>query len=329
MNNNEITFICELNKDHFANPILLELSQNCNINKTISNSRFQYFLSRFNTQTYWVEWATNSAIFISKYKKKHQKLFIRLHRYEMYKNKFIKKIRWDNVDRVIFVNSELEKEFKTIVPNCETITIPNAVDMNSFPLTTRNSDNSLLSYGYQFHPIKGYLNLIKIFHEIVALNDSFTLTIAGKNPEDDLYKKHLDECLELIKKFNLENHINMKKLDISINELSEHKNINNLLHSHNGIISYSLEESFHYAFAEGLSSGLQGFCNGWRRLNPKEFWGNWCYDNEESMIKGLLDWSNINSQKRNDIAVNNREYIKNNYSSQIIANLYLNLFNQK
>ena len=34
----------------------------------------------------------NILNFISKYKKKHLKLFIRLHRYEMYKNKFMKSV---------------------------------------------------------------------------------------------------------------------------------------------------------------------------------------------------------------------------------------------
>ena len=245
------------------------------------------------------------------------------------KKKWMKKIKWENVDKVIFVNSELEKEFKTMESNCSTITIPNAVNLAEFPISERSNKNTLLSYGYQLHPIKGYLNLIEMFNELLNIDDSFNLTIAGKNPEHDLYKAHLNECYELMKKYDLENHVNIKLLDISPKELTKHKNINELLNSHNGIISYSLEESFHYAFAEGLSSGLQGFCNGWRKLNPHQFWSDWCYDNKELMIKGLLEWGKINSKKRNDIAIKNRNYIKNNYSSEIIANLYLDLFNQK
>ena len=329
MKKNHFTFICEKEKDHFSNSILIELEKKITINKIITNSKLQYLSSLFKTKTYWVEWASNPAIFISKYKTKNQKLFIRLHRYEMYKRKWMEKIKWENVDRVIFVNSELENEFKTMVSNCNTVTIPNAVNLAEFPISERSDKNTLLAYGYQLNPIKGYLNLIEMFNELVTADSSFNLTIAGKDPNHDFYKIHLNKCYELIKKYDLEKHVNIKLLDISPKELTEHKNINELLNSHNGIISYSLEESFHYAFAEGLSSGLQGFCNGWRKLNPYQFWSNWCYENKALMIKGLLDWGKTNPQTRNNIAIKNRNYIKTNYSSEIIANLYLDLFNQK
>tara|TARA_Y100001970_G_C14211745_1_gene847344 strand:- start:70 stop:1056 length:987 start_codon:yes stop_codon:yes gene_type:complete len=326
---NNFTFICESEKDHFSNYILLELEKKFDVDKIISNSKLKYLISLFSAEIYWIEWASNPAIFISKYKTKKQKLFIRLHRYEMYKNKWMQKIRWDNVDKVIFVNSELEHEFKTLVPNCNTITIPNAVNIETFPLSQRTNENTLLSYGYQFNPIKGYLDLIELFNNLNNIDSSFNLTIAGKNPDNDIYKIHLNECYQLIKKYDLESNINIKLLNISAKELLEHKNINHLLTNHNGIISYSLEESFHYAFAEGLTSGLEGFCNGWRKLNPQQFWSNWCYDNESAMIQGLLNWGKMDISKRNANGLKNRDYIKNNYSIKIIANLYANLFSEK
>ena len=107
MKTKHFTFICEKEKNHFSNPILLELSREFNINKIISDSKSNYFFSLFNTEIYWVEWASNPAIFISRYKRSHQKLFIRLHRYEMYRKKWMRKINWENVDKVIFVNSEV------------------------------------------------------------------------------------------------------------------------------------------------------------------------------------------------------------------------------
>ena len=141
-----------------------------------------------------------------------------------------------------------------------------------------------------------------------------------------LYKEYLETCYKQIKKFDMEKNVNIKLLDISINEIAEHKNINKLLINHNAIISYSLEESFHYALAEGLASGLQGFCNGWRKLNPYQFWDEWCYKDEESFVRSLLNWGKLDKNERQKIGNYNRKYINEHFSSKNITKQYKNLF---
>ena len=98
-----------------------------------------------------------------------------------------------------------------------------------------------------------------------------------------------------------------------------------LLQNHNAIVSFSEIESFHYAFAEGLLSGLQGFCRGWRELNPNEFWRDWCYINENEMIKEILQWGQKSVSERTIIGKGNRNYIIKNFSSETIGEKYLNL----
>ena len=98
--------------------------------------------------------------------------------------------------------------------------------------------------------------------------------------------------------------------------------------THNTIVSYSQLESFHYSFAEGLLSGLEGFCNGWRDLNPRFFWNDWCYDNEQDFINAILKWSKSPLEDRIYKSKKNREYIINNYSSKRILSDYKNLFNR-
>ena len=321
MKNNTLHFICEKGKDHFAQPILDELD--IKIIKRFGSNDLTHFINSFGAKNMWVEWATHPAIIISKTKRPWQKLIIRLHRYEMYRKKWMQKINWKNVDYVVFINSELEQEFKKTVNNSiKTITIPNAVEINVFDLTKTNNKNSLLAYGLHFHPIKAYTKLIEMFAKVVQHNSNFTLTIAGQKPTHELHQNHYYECKNLIDKFNLANKVILGKFEIGGDELKKHSNIKILLEKHNAIISYSDMESFHYAFAEGLVSGLQGFCRGWRELNPYEFWNDWCYDNEQQMIDGILKWGETSIEERQRIAKTNRKYIVDNFSTKIIAEKY-------
>ncbi len=321
----DIAFICKRGKSYFAIPILKELQNNQQINICKFNSKISYLLKGYNKKIIWVEWASSLAKFISKIKPSSQQLVIRLHRYEMYKKKYIDGIKWQDVDLVIFVNSQLESKFNKLHPKVPTVTIPNAIEISNFPLTVPTSQNTLLAYGIHFNSVKAYHKLIIFFSRLLNFDSSFTLTIAGKNPKKDSYKEYLDLCCSLIRKYNLEKNINLRLLEFDINNLSDHPNVNELLQTHNAVISYSDIESFHYAFAEGLLSGLQGFCHEWRELNPYEFWRDWCYKNEDEMMKGILQWGKTTVEEREKIGMKNRQYIIDNFSAKVVAEKYINV----
>ena len=323
----DIAFICTRGKSYFAIPILIELQHNQQINICECNSKLSYLLSGYNKKIIWVEWAGSLAKFISKIKPSFQKLIIRLHRYEMYKKKCIDGIKWNSVDLVIFVNSQLERKFNMLHPEVSTATIPNALDISSFPFSNRTSQNTLLAYGIHFLPRKAYHKLIILFSKLLCIDSSFTLTIAGKNPDNEICKKYLDQCFTLVKKKNLEKNINLIIMGQNNKRLSKYNSINLLLQNQNAIISFSDNESFHYAFAEGLLSGLQGFCRGWGELDLKEFWSNWIYSNEEQMLRAILEWGKTTVEEREKIAKNNRKYVIDNFSAKIVAEKYIDIFN--
>ena len=54
------------------------------------------------------EWCEINALWYSKNKKSHQKLFIRLHKYELFTS-FFYKINWKNVDNLIFIAPEMKR----------------------------------------------------------------------------------------------------------------------------------------------------------------------------------------------------------------------------
>jgi len=325
VSNNILHFICEKGKDHFAEPILEKID--LSIIRRMGSNDLSHIINSLGAKNIWVEWASHPAIMVSKVKRPWQRLIIRLHRYEMYRQKWMERINWSNVDCVVFVNSELEMEFKKYINNSvNTITIPNAIEIDAFMPVQLSNTNSILAYGLHFHPIKAYDKLIELFAKVIKKNPNFNLTIAGQNPTHELYQKCYDECKELIDEYDLSDKVKLVELNIGGDELKTHSNIKTLLNSHNAIMSYSDMESFHYAFAEGLLSGLQGFCRGWRELNPYEFWNNWCYDNEELMIEGILKWGEMNTKNREIVGKENRQYIIDNFSTEIIAKRYKKLF---
>ncbi len=317
----DITFICRRNRDHFAQPILKELEKTYSIQYLLPEHKHDYHHWQVKGRIIWVEWAHKFAKEVSKKRWKNKKVFVRLHRYEI-ETPYMKGINWFNVNQLIFVNPELEKYFKkNINGSVETKTIPNAIDISKFNYNIPTNKNSLLAFSLHFNPIKSYDQLINVFSKIIDINPEILLTIAAQHSEISKNKNHYKKCKYLIAKNNLQKHIHLYTI-------KNDNEVIGLFKNHNAIVSYSKLESFHYAFAEGLLSGLDGFCNGWRKLNPRFFWNDWCADNEKKFIHAVLEWSNSSLSKKIKKSIKNREYIINNYSSIVISNVFKNIFNK-
>ena len=67
--------------------------------------------------------------------------------------------------------------------------------MDNFPASKRTEENTLLLYGYQFHPIKGYINLIKMFNKIVE-DQKKTTPLKRAGTPDDIANSVIFFCLE-------------------------------------------------------------------------------------------------------------------------------------
>ena len=317
----DITFICRRNSDHFSQPILQELEKKYSIQYLFPEHKRDYHHWQVKGKIVWVEWAHKFAKEVTKKRWKSKKVIVRLHRYEI-DTHYMQSIKWSNVDQLIFVNPELEVQFKNkFDKNVETITIPNAIDVSSFPFINPTNENKLLAFSLHFHPVKSYFKLIKTFVKIVNQNRNIHLTIATQQPKDLEQRKYFINCKHLIEKHNLSKHI-------ILHTIKRNQEVPELLSSHNAIVSFSEIESFHYAFAEGLLSGLEGFCRGWRALIPQYFWRDWCYENENDFIKAILKWCKSSLQERLKISKKNRGYIVNNYSSEKVSNTYQDLFNK-
>jgi len=322
---NPIHFLCEKGQCHFAKNILEKLDLSYVSKEYVTSIGCLW--GTVGAEIIWAEWASKGALIASRYKRPWQKLVVRLHRYELHRTTRMKKIRWANVDCVVFVNSELEGTFKELVDSSvPTVTIPNALDVDRFQLSEITSANSIVSYSVSFSEVKAYHKLIRLIKAAVQLVPDIKLTIAAQKPITDSQQNYHDRCAELVDMFGLSSVIKFQYLDVNPNELEVQNNIKELLNSHNAVISYSDIESFHYSFAEGLLSGLQGFCRGWGEISLKEFWDNWIYENEEDFLTAIVEWANTSVSERERIALENRKYVINSFSADSVAKKFRELF---
>ncbi len=322
----DITFVCQKGHNHFAEPILAELEKKYTIQYISPKHKRDYWHFMVKGDVIWVEWANKFAHQVSKKHWKNKKVIVRLHRNEII-SKYMDKINWNNIDNLIFVNSFFENEFKEkINSKVKTITISNAIDVESFPFYKKNYGKSIAIYGFTFNPIKGYDLLIKMFKKLIDIDSEFNLTIMGMNTSQPSSIRHLEEIKNLIKELKLETKIKIIEKERVSSLIDDRINVSEFLKKHDIILSYSNTESFHYSFAEGMLSGLQGFYNMWHNPLIKEFWEDYGCNSEDEFINGIINWSKLNNEEKIRKAKLNREYIINNFSSQAIAEKYEELF---
>jgi glycosyltransferase involved in cell wall biosynthesis len=322
----DLTFVCRKGENHFAQPILHELKKRFSIQYLYPNHKRDYWHFQVKGKVIWVEWAHKFAHQVAKKKWEDKKVVVRFHRSEIL-SRYMKMIKWKNIDHVIFVNSNFENEFRQkISNNLLTSTIPNAIDVKAFPFEEPKSNKSICVYGYGFNPIKGYDSLILFFHKLLNRDSEFHLTIMGMITKQPSSKRQLKKIKEMIREIGIEEKITIIEKDLVDSLVKDRENVSQFLSRHEIILSFSHVESFHYSFAEGLLCGLQGFYNQWHNPLIKEFWNPWGCSSEEDMLKKIIHWSKLDLSAKKEITQRNRQYVLNNFGSQHIAKQYESLF---
>jgi len=138
--------------------------------------------------------------------------------------------------------------------------------------------------------------------------------------------RHLKLIKQLIAELNITDKVTIVEKEKVKSLVEDRKNISAFLSKHDIIMSYSNVESFHYSFAEGLLSGLEGFYNMWHNPLIKEFWEDFGYNSEKELINGILNWEKKSNKYKILNAKKNREYVIKNFSTLTIAKKYEKIF---
>jgi hypothetical protein len=247
------------------------------------------------------EWALQNAVWYSKHKKKNQKLFIRLHRFEMNK-RYLSYIYWYNVDKIIFISPKIKqivsKKYDHVLK--KSMIIYNYTDMKKYNLKKNENHKyniGLLGWGRK---LKRPDLALKIFKMLKNYDKRYKLYLKGEHPYNVKWIKEDKEEYEYFKVFFKE----IKDMkDIYFEKVGE--NVPEWLQNIGIILSTSDVEASHQAITEGMASGCIPFLTGGyvKKYGANNIYpSQCCYKNITDVVKNILkiNKSNINREMFKD-----------------------------
>lgn len=160
--------------------------------------------------TVWLEWANELTSTLTNHSTildgKH--VICRLHSYEAFAG-YVRKIRWERIDNLIFVAGHIKDIVVSQVPRLLQQVgyihiVPNGINMDKFIFKERKKGNNIAYLGYINYK-KGPMLLLHAFRELVQTDNRYRLFIAG-DFQDARYKLYFDQ---MIQEMDLEKNIQM------------------------------------------------------------------------------------------------------------------------
>ena len=231
----------------------------------------------------WLEWANQMAVHVTNKipEIKDKQVLCRLHGYEVFTD-LPAQINWSVVDKLIFVAGHkkeiFNKKFKVNAPS--QVVLRNGVNMEKFSIAPNKKNTKKLVLLGHINFRKGLPLLIQFFHSLLQKDPEYYLYIRGEFQDPKLEMA----ARTMIKELALENHIEFVEWVDDLNSWLADK-------SH--ILSFSLEESFHYAIGNGMAAGLKPVIHAWnesRDIWPEEFIFK-SYDEFEHLISAQQSWT--------------------------------------
>lgn len=292
-----ISFICIKGLDSFIYDIIKGLSEDYEVKKFIIENSVQVIEAVDWGDVIWLEWANESSIIATNYEGiKNKKVILRIHGYEIFTD-MPSFIRWNVLDRVIFVADHKREiffeRFKDMTDFNKTTLIRNGIDIMKFTIPERKGKNKNMAFVGNINYRKGIELLLQLFYELVEIDNGYKLYIRGDH-QDLRYKVAIENMID---ELGIKDKVIFEDRVDDLNKWFEDKTY---------IVSSSIEESFQYTIGEGMLSGLKPVIHAWkesRDIWPKEY----IYKNREEFLKIVL----------------NDEYCKEDYREFVVKNYSL------
>jgi polysaccharide pyruvyl transferase CsaB len=210
----------------------------------------------------WLEWANQMAVHVTNKvpQIKDKKVICRLHGYEVFTD-LPTQINWSVVDQLIFVAKHKQQIFNQkfkIQFQPQTI-LRNGVNTNKFTIAENKQNTKRLVLLGHINFRKGLPLLLQFYHELLRHDPEYYLYIRG-----DFQDHRLEvAALTMINELSLSN-----KLEF----VDWVDDLNTWLADKSHILSFSLEESFHYAIGNGMAAGMKPVIHAWNE--SREIWPN-------------------------------------------------------
>ncbi|MFP4139438.1 MAG: sulfotransferase [Phycisphaerae bacterium] len=244
------------------------------------------------SEVIWLEWANAMAIETTNKladKLRTRPVFCRLHGFEAFTN-MPAKINWQVVDRLIFVARHKQEVFEANFPNATVhkVVLRNGVDTRRFSIPDgKENTKHLLLFGH-LNMRKGLPMLVQCYNQLLKQDDSFHLTIRGEwqNP------KYRLGVMTMVDELNLHDRIHFEEKWID--------DLDAWLIDKSHILSFSLEESFHYTIGNSMAAGLKPIIHAWRE--SREIWPEkYIFNDIDGFLQAAMDPEYRPETYRNDL----------------------------
>lgn len=281
----------------------------------------------------WCEWLLGNAVWYSKHKLKHQKLIIRMHRFELGRE-FGEQLVIDNVDAITAVSvlffERLIERFPNI-PRSKVRLLPNFVDSDGYQqVSFPESRFNLAMIGY-VPAKKGLKDTLRILKVLRNHDDRYRLKLFGKDIADLPWLKNHPEELTYFEECN--RYIEAEELHGAI-EFLGFSDIKFALATHQVGFVLSVSEavrelpgfeSFHLALMDAYAAGSVGLIRYWtgcEYIYPDSI----IYNSNEDIVSEILKINSENSTFNYSSEVLKK--VSADYSISSFVNLFMQFYKE-
>ena len=263
---------------NFLDHITKNLKNNYNV-KHLKTTEHEKIIEHINwADIIWLEWANEMAIHVTNKvpQIKNKKVICRLHGYEVFTD-MPAQIDWSVVDLLVFVAKHKQEIFnkKFRIQSLSQTVIRNGVNIDKFTIANKKQNTKRLVFLGHLNFRKGLHMLLQFFHQLLKHDPEYYLYIRG-----DFQDQRLEMSTRtMIRELSL-----TKKLEF-VDWIDD---LNAWLSDKSHILSFSIEESFHYAVGNCMAAGLKPVIHAWkesREIWPEEF----IFSDLDGFINIMLD----------------------------------------
>ncbi|SFO37404.1 Glycosyl transferase family 2 [Roseovarius lutimaris] len=219
----------------------------------------------------WCEWLLGNAVWYSRNKKPHQRLIVRMHRFELGRD-FGDRMDVDRVDSVITVSTLfLERMLERFpnIPRYKARLQHNYIESAAY-VKSHDPDRRFRLGMIGILPArKGFEKSLSILHKLRQHDPRYTLDIFGKAAQDLPWlmnnteeATYFQSCAEKISNIGLEDAVKFHGHVDVCQELAAH-NVGIILSLSASVRDFPCFESFHLAVADAFASGGVGLVRYW------------------------------------------------------------------
>ncbi len=243
----KLAIFCLPGLDNFIKDIAQVLSNVFEVKLVVTTDANQIVQAYKWADIVWLEWANEMAVEITnKLEKMGKRIFCRLHGYEALRNDFLKSIRWEKIDKVIFVAQNV---LDTAVQNCELlrmkqkVLIHNGLDLSKYTFSERFKGPNIAFAGH-FNYKKNPVLAVQILKKLILINERYNLYWAGTMQDERMYR-YIGYILE---KMGIKEKFHFVGWKNDINSFLEDKDI---------FLSTSIHEGYGVAILEAMAKGIK------------------------------------------------------------------------